>query len=121
MEALSQMEPKVLIFALDYDETFTASPVLFKQIILLIKSFGHSVTFVTYRDGLRAENHDICADAVACDIDIVFTAGRQKSHVFQADIWLDDSPDTIVGFDLLGKTYDGCLTQNDIKGDFEEA
>jgi hypothetical protein len=120
MEALSQMEPKILVFAVDYDETFTACPVLFKQLILLIKSFGHSVSFVTYRDGLRAENHDICADALACGIDIVFTNGRQKSHVFQADIWLDDSPDTIVSAELLGLTYDGCLTTNDMKSDFGE-
>ena len=99
--------------ALDYDETFTADPRVFTQLVSILKAAGHTVTFVTYRDG-RFPNDDISADAQALDIEIVFTSGQQKQHVFEADIWIDDSPETIVSFDLLGKMHDGCLVNNDL-------
>lgn len=100
--------------ALDYDETYTAAPDMFRVLVGLMKQFGHTVTFVTYRDG-RHPNHDISADAQELDIDIVFTAGKQKQHVFDADIWIDDNPSTIVSFIDLGSMYDGCLANNDME------
>ena len=48
--------------ALDYDETFTAAPVLWKMFIEICKQQGHNIKFVTFRDG-RWGNDDICADA----------------------------------------------------------
>ena len=99
--------------ALDYDETFTAAPVLWKQFIALCKEYGHEVKFVTNRDG-RFDNDDILADASDCGIPIIFTNGLQKEHVYKADVWIDDSPETIVGFRKLGDQYDGCLIMNDV-------
>ena len=101
--------------ALDYDETFTAAPMLFKPFVLLAQQQGHLVTFVTFRSSKYCDNHDIEADANELGIDIVFTEGKQKQHVFKADIWIDDSPDTIVDFKLMGDTYDGCLLSGDVE------
>jgi len=99
--------------ALDYDETFTAAPVLWKQFISLCKEYGHDIKFVTYRDS-RYSNDDICADAYDCGVEIVFTAGIQKEHVYNADIWIDDSPETIVSFEKLSLQYKGCILQDDL-------
>lgn len=98
--------------ALDYDETFTAAPILWKMFVEMAKQHGHDVKFVTYRDP-RWSNDDICADAYDMGIEIIFTAGKQKQHVYQADIWIDDSPETIVSFEKLGNMYNGCLINND--------
>lgn len=106
-------EVKQLNIALDYDETFTEAPVLFKAFVELFKTHGHKITFVTFRSN-RGDNSDIEADANDLDIDIVFTCGRQKQHVFKADIWIDDSPETIVSAKKLGNMYDGCLANNDM-------
>lgn len=100
--------------ALDYDETFTADPKALTNVVKVFQHCGHTVTFVTFRDG-RGPNHDISADAQELGIDIVFTAGKQKQHVFNADIWIDDEPATIVRFEDLGNMYGGCLTNNDLK------
>lgn len=102
-----------MIIALDYDETFTADPEALTAVVKAFQSCGHTVTFVTFRDG-RWPNHDISADAQELGIDIVFTSGKQKQHVFQAGIWIDDEPRTIVRFEDLGNMYDGCLVSNDI-------
>ena len=99
--------------ALDYDETYTAAPELFKCIVKMMQEHGHLVTFVTYRAPFFG-NDDIEADANDLGIDIVYTSGRQKQHLFQADIWIDDSPEYIVSADLLGKMYNGCLVNNDM-------
>ena len=48
--------------ALDYDETYTAAPVLFKLFVLAAIQYGHKVTFVTYRPKTGC-NDDIKHDA----------------------------------------------------------
>jgi hypothetical protein len=98
--------------ALDYDETYTAAPVLFEAFVAMAKQLGHQVTFVTYRQD-KYDNEDIHADAQSLGIDIVFTSGKQKRHVFEADIWIDDSPITIPKFEELGNMYDGCIANGD--------
>lgn len=105
-----------MIIALDYDETYTHAPELFKEFVRLAKLGGHSVTFVTYRDSRWGAqyNSDIENDAVDLCIDIVYTGGKQKSHIFKADIWIDDSPVTIPAAVEMGDMYDGCLVNNDM-------
>lgn len=106
-------EEKKLTIALDFDETYTADPLLFEIFINSAKKNGHEVTFVTYRPPY-GDNSDIESAANHLDINIVFTSGKQKQHVFKADIWIDDSPETIVSAEKLGHMYDGCLMNNDM-------
>lgn len=111
----------IMIIALDYDETYSDAPMLFKPFVKLAKEQGHSVTFVTYRDGRYIEyNDDIEMDAFDLGIDVVYTGGKQKSHVFKADIWIDDSPITIPSAVELGDMYDGCLVNNDMVSKIEK-
>ncbi|URC15316.1 phosphatase [Paraglaciecola Antarctic GD virus 1] len=102
-----------MIFALDYDDTYTAAPVLFKAFVANALMYGHTVKFVTYRPA-KGSNGDIEADALDLGINIVYTAGRQKQHVFKADVWIDDAPATIVRCDDLKNYHTGCLVNKDL-------
>lgn len=86
-----------LIIALDFDETITADPVLWEGFIALAKSRGHSVTIVTLRPE-KQDNSDIIKFATKHNINVVFTAGKQKEDTFKADIWIDDIPALIPNY-----------------------
>jgi hypothetical protein len=103
---------------LDYDETFTEDPVLWQHFVADAKARGHLIKFVTYRDN-RYDNEDILTDAEYLDIDIVFAGGVQKEHLCpEIDVWIDDSPETIVSSTKLGNQYDGCLIQDDMEENY---
>lgn len=94
-----------MIIALDYDGTYTEDPDLWISFIDLIKMRRHSVTFVTFRDDNgNYKNDDIRRDAKRNNIDIVYTAGKQKSDCFKADVWIDDMP-------ILIPSEDGIVQQ----------
>lgn len=98
-----------LIFALDYDQTFTDEPILWEFFISKAKERGHSVTFVTSR-GYHTTldtNNDIRTDAKRLGIDIVFCFGEPKATKFKADVWIDDSP-------LYIPSNDAILTQAEL-------
>ena len=103
-----------MIIALDFDETYTEDPDLWAAFVYKAKTRLHTVTFVTYRDS-RYGNEDIKYEAECLGIDIVFTAGKQKQHCFNADIWIDDSPETVVSFHNLDRYYDGCIVKDDVE------
>lgn len=105
-----------LKIALDYDETYTEDPIMWGLFIGLAKQRGHEVKFVTYRDSRwTTQNDDIILSAHNEDIDIEFTQGNQKCNFYDADIWIDDRPETIPCASLLGGMYDGCLVNNDME------
>lgn len=80
---------KRTVIALDFDNTITKIPLLFKQLIML---WRHEVDFhiVTYRsyvyDDLLREFEGFTGNKV------VFTDGKAKKDCFRADIWIDDEP-----------------------------
>ena len=105
-----------MIIGLDYDETYTADPLLWDLFIINAIKRLHKVVFVTYRDErYKVDNEDIINSAHNLGIDIVFTGSKQKEHCFKADVWIDDSPETIPSAIKLGDMYDGCLIQNDME------
>ena len=91
--------------AIDYDDTFTADRLMWSEIITVMLKHRHKVTFVTarvqMREGWDSANSDIEHDASALNIPIKYTNNRQKSEVFTADIWCDDSPEMIPSIDLI--------------------
>jgi len=100
--------------ALDYDETYTAAPMLFRPFVAQALQHGHSVTFVTFRCA-EFGNEDIEADAEDLGIPIVYTEAKQKSHVFKADIWIDDHPELIPSHDELANCYLSCVKSGDMQ------
>ena len=91
---------KVLKIALDYDETFTSDRSFWSNFVILSKISNHQIVFVTYRTNREVDNNsDIESDAITCGINVIYSQGQPKRTVFDADIWIDDSPETIVELD----------------------
>ncbi len=84
----------MLKIALDYDSTYTADPTLWDIFVNTCKYRGHEVKFVTYR--YPTESKGIVADAKRIFIPIIFTSRKPKRDFYDADIWIDDFPETIV-------------------------
>jgi hypothetical protein len=99
--------------AVDFDETFTDDPLLWGAFIQQAKARLHHVMFVTFRSD-KGDNSDIFAEAEALGIEVIFTSGRQKQHVVEADIWIDDQPQTVVAFEHMVNMHDGCVVNNDM-------
>ena len=92
---------KSLKIALDYDETFTEDKAFWWSFIDLARSHHHLVSFVTYRTDNDCDNNsDIEYDAKKCGIPVVYSWCKPKRSVFDADIWIDDSPATIEDYHL---------------------
>ena len=100
--------------ALDFDETYTEDPDLWAAFVTKCKTRKHTVTFVTYRP-YNGDNADIEYEAECLGIYIVYTAGKQKQHCFDADVWIDDSPETIVRYSKLAGMKLGCENSDDLK------
>lgn len=104
--------------ALDYDDTYTAAPEIFDQVVKLFKAAGHDIRFVTIRSP-ECNNRDIFRAATELEIPVVFTSAKQKAHVcvdvaFPVDIWIDDQPDLIPFYEDLQATANGCEKMNDL-------
>ncbi len=105
--------------ALDYDNTFTADSELWTFFIEKARERGHTISLVTFRcepdeghhDPYR--NADIKKHAAEIDIDIVFTHGFQKEHHFDADVWIDDSPECIPHPKKLWDSYREARSKED--------
>lgn len=84
-----------LKIALDYDETFTAAPDLFTSFVSGALASGHEVKFVTARSK-DWDNGDISYHAGRLGIGIIYCSLEPKRFHYDADIWIDDTPEAIV-------------------------
>lgn len=87
---------KKIKFAIDFDDTITATPQLFFEFIQNILKLGHEVRIVTFRHA-GANNTDIHLFNTGLNIPIIFTDGRPKYEVCKElnwvpDIQIDDHP-----------------------------
>lgn len=79
--------------ALDYDKTFTADPVLWREFCTMARKRGHKIYMVTMRF-----NEETVDEFAASSVDeIVYTAREAKKKFTEIigldiDIWIDDSP-----------------------------
>lgn len=108
--------------ALDFDDTYTKDPSTWQALVSKMKESGWEVRFVTFRDDFGGyNNHDIVAAAGAMELEIIYTAGKQKKPFcamvgFEPDFWIDDMPHIIPSaVELAGMTY-GCVKNNDCGG-----
>lgn len=81
--------------ALDYDDTITRDETLWRAFIDLAKTRGHSVAIVTSRSP-DYENSDLELFARAMNLGIVYASHKPKRLAYEADVWIDDMPETIV-------------------------
>ena len=90
-----------MLIVLDYDETYTAAPVLWDIFITHAKEHGHDIVCCTMRlETDTAYNDDVITDMGIHDIKIVYAAAeRDKWEAMQKAgyhpenaIWIDDRP-----------------------------
>lgn len=95
---------KRLVIALDFDDTLTADPELFRRLVDDALNFGHLVYIVTARRDTQ-ENRDEISQYLAQyqypDIPAIYTGLTAKKLFMDrrgilVDIWVDDNPEAIV-------------------------
>lgn len=105
--------------SLDYDKTFTADRAMFREIVKIIKAYGHEVKIVTLRHEEVYKNHpygiytndDILEDALNEEIPLIFTNGGQKADFYDADIFIDDLPHLCPTFEQLSLHLHRLITE----------
>ena len=88
-----------MLIAIDFDDTLTADPVMFRTLIAVIRSFGHGVVCVTARRDTY-ENREWVSDWMrehGIDLYVHFTnlgskVDFMKCMGLKVDIWIDDDP-----------------------------
>ena len=89
----------MLLFAIDFDNTFTADPSLFRSFVALLRAAGHDAIMVTGRSDEGQWGQEV-RDAVGDLLPVVF-AGRQWKRDaavaagYKVSIWVDDMPDYV--------------------------
>lgn len=85
--------------AIDFDETYSADPEFFREIVELAKRHGHAPCIVSCRRN-TVENHRIISEVVGGDLFIVLTDLNPKRQYMESlgypvTWWLDDFPESV--------------------------
>lgn len=88
-----------MLIGIDFDETLTADPVMFRTLIAVVESFGHGVVCVTARRD-TSENIEWVRDWMREHNISLYThftnLGSKVDHMarigVKVDIWIDDDP-----------------------------
>lgn len=93
---------KGMTFGIDFDNTITSDPQLFKHLINSIRMYRHKVYITTYRYGPLTHESNSDIKQWEDNVDgIIFTGHCAKrsflwnEHKLRIDIWMDDTPDSI--------------------------
>ena len=85
--------------AIDYDNTYTADPVLWQTIITDAIARGHQVVCVSARRATAANRREL-ETALPAGVRVLLSGGSPKAEFAKAngvtvDIWIDDKPEAI--------------------------
>lgn len=94
-----------MIIAIDFDNTFTADPEAWREVILMMQAKGHKFVCVTGRSD--DEMGDQVRKAIDGLIPIVFAGSRWKREAakrsgWDVDVWIDDMPEMVGQQNLIG-------------------
>ena len=90
-----------MLIVLDYDETYTAAPILWDEFIVSARQHGHTVVCCTMRpSGQDSYNDDVITDMGQHGVQIVYAAehhdkweAMQKAGFMPENAgWIDDRP-----------------------------
>lgn len=89
----------MLLFAIDYDGTYSLDPEIFNIIIQILKKAGHEVICVTGRSGDK-ESDNVVRASIGKLVPVIFAGKKYKYDAakdagFYVDIWIDDNPSSI--------------------------
>ncbi len=81
-----------MLIALDYDDTYTQDPPLWRNFIRMVERAGHEIVCVTMR---------FPTSPVEMPIKVYYTSWRAKQPFMKAagldvDVWIDDSPHWVI-------------------------
>lgn len=92
-----------LTISIDYDQTFTAAPGLWRSFIADATGRGARVVCITRREDTEANRAELAAAFDGVDVAETILAGPDSSKraaaaaaSVQVDIWIDDKPETVV-------------------------
>lgn len=92
-----------MIHAIDYDDTFTAAPAFWSQVIELAESLGHVCYIVTARRDTEENREDVNAflSHWGVDVTVFYTSLGSKIDFMRkrgitVSIWHDDDPVRLV-------------------------
>jgi len=88
-----------ILFALDYDDTYTLDPDLWLRIIDMILAAGHELIIATMRCHWERDDMD---PRLLEKVAVQFCCGKAKKPTLARQglhphIWIDDRPDWIIG------------------------
>lgn len=93
-----------MIIALDFDDTYTRDPELFRRFVIEARSRHHKVYVVTMRYAKTSEEDEVRAE-LGHLVDGIYCTNRQLKKLFMfkqninVHVWIDDNPNAIVGAD----------------------
>lgn len=111
---------------IDYDKTYTADVALWREVIDLMRFYGHKVYLVTSRS--MDTPIDLWRDFADRHISIIYCNFKAKRDVCESigvsiDIWIDDDPEWItkdITYDpTRGKTKEPDYTELSLMGKFK--
>lgn len=89
-----------MLIAIDFDDTFTADPKMWTEVIHLMQAYGHTVICVSARRNTMDHRIEL-EDALPKGVKVLLSYDEPKRdfafrHNYVVDIWIDDFPDAIV-------------------------
>lgn len=92
------MRPELTI-AIDFDDTFTADPDAWRDVIRILRHSGHRVICVSARRDDFANRREL-TEALPSGVDVLLAYDTPKrnfaaSRGYDVNIWIDDKPECI--------------------------
>ena len=89
-----------LTISIDYDETWSADPGLWKAFARMARRRGHNVLLVTNRPNEEPYRMEVLIATRGCVDEVIFAGIAPKRHAaeqagWDPDIWVDDLPHTV--------------------------
>jgi len=101
-------EGRGLLISLDYDQTFTAAPGLWRSFVAMATADGNQVVCISRRDDTESNREEIRSAFADLDVSQVVLCGpetRKRAAAAAAgldiDIWIDDYPEGITDQEFL--------------------
>ena len=98
-----------MLIAIDYDDTWSADPEMWNEIVRIMEHAGHSVIIATSR---RHWSDDMERGRIPSHLTIVYCGNNFKEHEVElqtgcvVDIWIDDMPGMIQQCLILNDNLD---------------
>lgn len=89
-----------MIVSLDYDDTWTADPAVWRAVAALLRARGHTVIAVTNRYDIPRFSEPVKRD-MSRHVDAIIFAGplpkrrAAAEYGYNVDIWIDDYPSAV--------------------------